>query len=171
MGDMLSRSSVKTRLQSGGMSFTEFTYQALQAYDWLHLYNHFDCIFQLGGHDQLGNMYSGHELITRSIKKDVYGLTLPIITNEEGNKFGKSAGNALWLDAEKTSPFAIYQFCVRLPDLSVEQLLKLLTFLELSEIDEIMAMHWKTPERREAQRRLASEVTLLIHGSEYMRED
>lgn len=165
MGDMLARTSVKVRLESGGMSFTEFTYQVLQAYDWLHLFNKHECRFQLGGNDQLGNMYSGHELITRSKKTDVFALTLPIITNEEGNKFGKSAGNALWLDENKTSPFSIYQYFVRMPDADVEKLLKLLTFLDIQEIDEIMANHWKAPEGREAQKKLAAEVTLLMHGS------
>lgn len=166
MGNMLSRISVKARLDSGGMTLTEFFYQVLQAYDWLHLYKNFNCKFQLGGNDQLGNMCAGYELITRiTKKKDVFALTLPIITNEEGNKFGKSAGNALWLDADKTSPFSIYQFLVRIPDDGIEKLLKLLTFLELNEIESIMERHRKAPEGREAQRKLASEVTLLIHGS------
>lgn len=166
MGDMLARSSVKSRLESStGMSFTEFTYQILQAYDWLHLYQSYGCKFQLGGNDQLGNMYSGHELITRLKKKDVFALTLPIITNEEGSKFGKSAGNAVWIDPEKTSPFTIYQFFARIADSEVEKLLKLFTFLELSEIKEIASKHQKQPELREAQTRLAEEVTLLLHGS------
>lgn len=165
MGSMLSRSSVQSRLQSeSGMSFTEFTYQMFQAYDWLHLFQQHECSFQLGGSDQMGNLMSGHELISRVTKKDVFGLTLPIITNEEGNKFGKSAGNAVWLAEEKTSPFSLYQYFIRVADSEVEKLLKLLTFLPLSEIDTVMQEHRKVPELREAQRKLAREITLLIHG-------
>lgn len=165
MGSMLSRSSVQSRLQSeSGMSFTEFTYQMFQAYDWLYLFQHHECTFQLGGSDQMGNVMSGHELISRVTKKDVYGLTLPIITNEEGDKFGKSAGNAVWLAEERTSPFSLYQYFIRVADSEVEKLLKLLTFLPLNEIDCIMQEHRKVPELRESQRKLAREITLLIHG-------
>lgn len=165
MGNMLSRSSVQSRLHSdSGMSFTEFTYQIFQAYDWLHLFREYDCCFQLGGSDQMGNLMSGHELIGRVLDKPVYGLTLPIITNEEGDKFGKSAGNAIWLDEAKTSPFSLYQFFIRVTDAEVENLLKLLTFVPLPEIEQIMVDHRKVPEIRDAQRRLAREITLLIHG-------
>lgn len=146
------------------MSFTEFTYQIFQAYDWLHLHTQHDCHFQLGGSDQMGNLMSGHELISRVTGKAVFGLTLPIITNEEGDKFGKSAGNAIWLDAQRTSAFSLYQFFVRRTDAEVEQLLRLLTFLNGRELRELMKEHTKTPERRVAQRRLAAEVTLLLHG-------
>lgn len=165
MGSMLSRSSVQSRLQSdSGMSFTEFTYQIFQAFDWLHLFREHECAFQLGGSDQMGNLMSGHELISRVTNKSVFGLTLPIITNEEGDKFGKSAGNAVWLDETKTSPFSLYQFFIRSTDAEVEKLLKLLTFVPLSEIDKLMEEHRKVPELRDAQRRLAQEITLLIHG-------
>lgn len=177
MGSMLSRSSVQSRLHSdasasassssaasSGMSFTEFTYQIFQAYDWLHLHREHDCSFQLGGSDQMGNLMSGHELISRVTGKPVYGLTLPIITNEQGDKFGKSAGNAVWLDDRRTSAFALYQFFVRVTDADVEQLLRLLTFVPNAELDALMAEHRKQPEVREAQRRLAAEVTLLLHG-------
>lgn len=165
LGDMLSLSSVKSRLQGEGLSFTEFTYQVFQAYDWLHLLNEYDCAFQLGGSDQMGNLMAGHQLISRTAKKPVYGLTLPIITNEEGNKFGKSAGNAVWLDQEKTSPFSFYQFFIRIPDSEVENLLKLLTLLPLKEINEIMVPNEQEP--RYAQRRLAEEITLLVHGGSF----
>lgn len=164
LGTMLSLSSVQSRLQGDGMSFTEFTYQVFQAYDWLHLVKEHECRFQLGGSDQMGNLMAGHELISRTAKTPVFGLTLPIITNEEGNKFGKSAGNAVWLDQEKTSPFSFYQFFVRIADSEVENLLKLLTLLPLKEINEIMVAHRQMPELREAQRRLAKEITLLVHG-------
>lgn len=166
MGNMLSRTSVKTRLESAaGMSFTEFTYQIFQAYDWLHLFKTYNCRFQLGGSDQMGNLKSGHELIGRVTNKEIFGLILPLITNEEGNKFGKSAGNAIWIDEAKTSSFTLYQFFIRIADSQVGNLLKLLTFLPLPEIDEIVKKHQEMPEKREAQQRLAEEVTLLIHGS------
>lgn len=167
MGIMLGRSSVKTRLESGGMSLMEFFYQVLQAYDWFHLHKTYKCKFQLGGNDQMGNIHAGRELISRVNEKQVYGLTLPIITNEEGNKFGKSAGNALWIDAKKTSPFSLYQYFVRIPDANSEELLKLLTFLDLEEIADIMEKHRKNPESRGAQKKLAAEVLLLVHGSEF----
>ncbi|XP_055389544.1 tyrosine--tRNA ligase, mitochondrial [Condylostylus longicornis] len=167
MGSMLSRSSVQTRLASSeGMSFTEFTYQIFQAYDWLHLYKTYNCRFQLGGSDQMGNLMTGHELISRIENKSVFGLTLPIITNEEGDKFGKSGGNPIWLDSEKTSPFSFYQFFIRTPDSEVEKLLKLFTFLPLSDIDGIMEEHRERPEKRMGQKELARELTLLVHGKE-----
>lgn len=181
MGSMLSRSSVQSRLHSdassssssaaasSGMSFTEFTYQIFQAYDWLHLHREHNCHFQLGGSDQMGNLMSGHELISRVTAKPVYGLTLPIITNEQGNKFGKSAGNAVWLDEQRTSAFSLYQFFVRVADADVEQLLRLLTFVPTGELDALMVEHRQQPEVRSAQRRLATEVTLLLHGRDGLR--
>lgn len=164
LGEMLSRTSVKNRLEGKGLSFTEFTYQVFQAYDWLHLFKEYNCRFQLGGSDQMGNVMTGHDLISRVVDKSVYGLTLPIITNEEGNKFGKTAGNAVWLNEEKTSPFSFYQFFARVADSEVENLLKLLTLLPLNEINKIMVSHRQIPELRDAQRRLAKEITLLVHG-------
>lgn len=146
------------------MSFTEFTYQTFQAYDWLHLLRTHNCRFQMGGSDQMGNLMSGHELISRAEKKDVFGLTLPIVTNEEGDKFGKSAGNAVWLDENKTSSFSLYQFFVRMPDSEVEKLLKLFTFIPTKEIEFLMDEHRKEPEKRKAQTMLAEDVTLLVHG-------
>lgn len=167
LGSMLSRSSVQSRLQSEqGMSFCEFAYQVFQAYDWLHLYNLYNCRFQIGGSDQMGNMMTGYELINRIENKAVYALTLPLVTNEEGDKFGKSAGNAIWLDDNKTSAFSLYQFFMRVADADVENLLKLFTLLPLEEIETVVKHHKERPERREAQRLLAQEVTLLIHGGE-----
>ncbi|XP_058444902.1 tyrosine--tRNA ligase, mitochondrial [Malaya genurostris] len=171
MGSMLSRASVQSRLQSeAGMSFTEFTYQIFQAYDWSHLLAVHNCRFQLGGSDQMGNIMSGHELISRVNRKEVFGITVPLITNEEGDKFGKSAGNAIWLASEKTSPYALYQFFVRTPDAEVEKLLKLLTFLPLDEIRSLMASHQRMPELWQAQKRLAQELTLLVHGEDGLRK-
>lgn len=165
LGEMLSRSSVKSRVNSSeGMSFTEFTYQALQAYDWLYLFDKHQCTIQIGGSDQMGNLVAGHDLISRVRNRQVTGLTIPLITNEAGNKFGKSAGNAVWLDGKKTSSFDLYQFFLRTPDAEVEKLLKLLTFYPVGDIGKIMEQHWLNPEKRQAQRKLAEKVTLLVHG-------
>ncbi|XP_060655425.1 tyrosine--tRNA ligase, mitochondrial [Drosophila nasuta] len=172
MGSMLSRSSVQSRLESeDGMSFTEFTYQIFQAYDWLHLLRKHNCSFQMGGSDQMGNLMTGHELISRvEPKREVFGMTLPIVTNEEGDKFGKSAGNAVWLDENKTSPFALYQFFMRMPDSEVEKLLKLFTFIPLPEVEQLMREHSKEPEKRKAQTLLAEDVTLLVHGENGLKQ-
>lgn len=167
MGEMLSRTSVQNRLKSdGGMSFTEFTYQICQAYDWLHLYNKYKCRFQIGGSDQMGNINSGHDLISKKCKVQAFGLTLPLITNEEGDKFGKSAGQAIWLDSNKTSSYTLYQYFIRQPDSEVEKLLRLFTFLPLEEIVEILKQHKRTPELREPQRIIAEQITQLIHGKQ-----
>ncbi|BFG04477.1 tyrosine--tRNA ligase mitochondrial [Drosophila madeirensis] len=172
MGSMLSRSSVQSRLESeDGMSFTEFTYQIFQAYDWLHLLRKHNCRFQMGGSDQTGNLMTGHELISRvERKREVFGMTLPLVTNEEGDKFGKSAGNAVWLDESKTSPFALYQFFLRMPDSEAEKLLKLFTFIPLPEIEQLMREHEKEPEKRKAQTLLAEDVTLLVHGENGLKQ-
>ncbi|XP_017045201.1 tyrosine--tRNA ligase, mitochondrial [Drosophila ficusphila] len=172
MGSMLSRSSVQSRLESeDGMSFTEFTYQIFQAYDWLHLLRRHNCCFQMGGSDQTGNLMTGHELISRvERKREVFGLTLPLVTTEEGDKFGKSAGNAVWLDGDKTSPFALYQFFLRMPDSEVEKLLKLFTFIPLPQVEQLMREHTKEPEKRKAQTLLAEDVTLLVHGEHGLKQ-
>ncbi|XP_076040772.1 tyrosine--tRNA ligase, mitochondrial isoform X2 [Oratosquilla oratoria] len=165
MGTLLSRSSVQARLSSAqGMSYAEFTYQVLQAYDWLHLHDHYDCLVQIGGNDQIGNIASGQELVSRKRNKQVYGLTVPLITTDSGEKFGKSAGNAIWLDPKKTSPFELYQFFVRLKDSEVQRFLQLFTFYPMKDISKIMEKHWEKPERRHAQKLLAEKVTLLVHG-------
>nr|CAI5820190.1 unnamed protein product [Callosobruchus analis]CAI5820263.1 unnamed protein product [Callosobruchus analis] len=170
MGTLLSRTSVQSRLQSpAGMSYTEFSYQLFQAYDWLHLYKTHKCIFQVGGNDQMGNIMSGHELISKVCDKPVYGLTVPLITSEMGDKFGKSAGNAVWLSPVKTSPFIFYQFWMRQPDSEVEKLLKLFTFDTLGAISDLMRRHIEKPELRIPQRRLAEQVTLLVHGEDGLR--
>uniref|UniRef100_A0A2K6LYH0 Tyrosine--tRNA ligase n=1 Tax=Rhinopithecus bieti TaxID=61621 RepID=A0A2K6LYH0_RHIBE len=151
MGTLLSRQSVQLRLKSAeGMSLAELFYQVLQAYDFYYLFQRYGCRVQLGGSDQLGNIMSGYEFINK--------LT--------GEDLGKSAGNGVWLNRDKTSPFELYQFFVRQPDDSVERYLKLFTFLPLPEIDHIMQLHVKEPERRGPQKRLAAEVTKLVHGRE-----
>uniref|UniRef100_A0ABI7Y626 Tyrosine--tRNA ligase n=1 Tax=Felis catus TaxID=9685 RepID=A0ABI7Y626_FELCA len=167
MGTLLSRLSVQTRLRSPeGMSLAEFFYQVLQAYDFYYLFQHYGCRVQLGGSDQLGNIMSGYEFIHKLTGEDVFGITVPLITSTTGAKLGKSAGNAVWLNRDKTSPFELYQFFVRQQDDLVERYLKLFTFLPLPEIDHIMQLHEKEPEKRGPQKRLAAEVTKLVHGQE-----
>ncbi|NXU56995.1 SYYM protein, partial [Turnix velox] len=167
MGTLLSRQSCQARLQSAeGMSLAEFLYPALQAYDFLHLHRHHGCRVQLGGADQMGNIMSGYDLVTKMTGTDVFGITVPLITSTTGDKLGKTAGNAVWLNRDKTSPFELYQFFVRQQDNVVEKYLKLFTFLPLEEIDHIMKMHAKEPEKRDPQKRLAAEVTKLVHGRE-----
>jgi len=170
MGTMLSRESVKTRLSGSGMSFTEFTYQAFQAYDWLHLFKKYKCSFQIGGNDQLGNIMSGQELISRQENARVYGLTVPLITTESGDKYGKSAQNAVWLNSDRTSPFELYQFLVRTADADVEKLLKMFTFLSLPEITVLMKKHEATPDKRIPHETLARQVTTLVHGENGLQE-
>lgn len=165
LGTMLLKASVQARLNSEtGMSYTEFTYQIFQAYDWLQLLNNYSCHFQLGGGDQMGNIMSGHELISRTAKKDVYGFLLPLITSEGGKKFGKSVSNAVWLSSERSSSFELYQFFMRTKDSDVETYLKFFTFLSLEEIEKIIKNHKEEPEKREAQKVLAENTTLLVHG-------
>ncbi|XP_011637874.1 LOW QUALITY PROTEIN: tyrosine--tRNA ligase, mitochondrial [Pogonomyrmex barbatus] len=167
MGTMLGRSSVQSRLNSDtGMSFTEFTYQVFQAYDWLQLMKNYKCRFQIGGSDQMGNIMSGYDLITKSTKKEVYGITLPLITAEGGKKFGKSLLNAVWLSPTKSSSFQLYQYFIRTKDSDVEKFLKLFTFIPLNNITEIVDAHMKDPEQRQAQKLLAQQVTLLVHGED-----
>ncbi|XP_062348567.1 tyrosine--tRNA ligase, mitochondrial [Cinclus cinclus] len=167
MGALLSRQSCQARLRSAeGMSLAEFLYPALQAYDFLHLHRRHGCRIQLGGHDQMGNIMSGYELVTKMTGTDVFGITVPLITSTTGDKLGKTAGNAVWLNRDKTSPFELYQFFVRQQDNVVEKYLKLFTFLPLEEIIHIMEMHAKEPERWGPQKRLAAEVTKLVHGKE-----
>ncbi|XP_046414786.1 tyrosine--tRNA ligase, mitochondrial [Neodiprion virginianus] len=165
LGTMLSKTSVQTRLNSEtGMSFAEFSYQVLQGYDWFHLLEKYNCRFQIGGSDQMGNIDAGFDLIGRATDKRVFGLTLPLITTESGEKFGKSAGNAIWLSENKSSSFQLYQFFIRTKDSDVHQLLKFFTFIPLGRISEIMVAHQKNPEQRTAQKILAEHVTRLVHG-------
>uniref|UniRef100_UPI00398EF570 tyrosine--tRNA ligase, mitochondrial n=1 Tax=Pristiophorus japonicus TaxID=55135 RepID=UPI00398EF570 len=167
MGTMLSRHSVQSRLKSPeGMSLTEFTYQMFQAYDFYYLNQHHDCRIQLGGTDQLGNMMSGYEFIHKMTGQDVYGIMVPLVTSASGDKLGKTAGNAVWLNRSRTSPFELYQYFVRQPDSNIERYLKLFTFIPLPEIENIMINHRNDPGKRIAQKRLAAEVTKLVHGKE-----
>jgi len=168
MGRMLGRTSVKSRVESeAGLSLTEFTYQAFQAYDWLHLLRGRNCRLQLGGKDQLGNIVAGQEMISKSgEEREVWGVTVPLIVNEEGSKFGKSAGAPVWLSPALTSPFSLYQFLLRLADSQMENMLSYFTFLSDAQLEEELESHRSQPELRAAQSCLARQVTLLVHGQE-----
>jgi len=162
---MLAKESVKTRVASEhGISFTEFSYMLLQANDFRWLHEHLDCELQAGGSDQWGNITAGIDLIRRSAGASVHGLTLPLIKRSDGEKFGKSADGALWLDPARTSPYALYQYFVNLPDADVEPYLLVLTLLPVEEVRAVAAEHAKAPEKRAGQRRLAWEICALIHG-------
>lgn len=170
IGSMLAKDSVKSRMQSEeGMSFTEFSYQILQAYDFWHLYKQFGVTVQLGGSDQWGNITAGTELIRRleGSETKAYGVTFPLLTRSDGQKFGKSAEGAIWMSPEKLSPFAFYQYFIRVPDLDVIKMMKLLTFMDLEEIEEIeRSMSAPSYVSNTAQKRLAEEVTRIVHGEE-----
>jgi len=167
VGEMLGKESVRARLQSEeGMSFTEFCYQLLQAYDFLHLLDTRDCLLQMGGSDQWGNITAGIELVRKLRQKPVYGLITSLVTTASGVKFGKTEAGTIWLDAEWTSPYEFYQYWVRADDRDVINWLKIFTFVPLSEIDELAGSLAAEPEKREPHRRLAYEVTALVHGKE-----
>lgn len=168
VSQMLGRDSIKSRLNSEqGIGFNEFTYQVLQAYDFWHLYSNHECQLQIGGNDQWGNITAGIDLISRlrkDPKKEAYGATVPLLTTPSGEKFGKSAGNAVWLDSKLTKPYDLYQYFVKAPDSVVETYLKMFTFISLEEIEQIISHHSQDESLRYAQRRLATEVTDLVHG-------
>lgn len=162
---MMSKESVKRRIETG-ISYTEFAYQLLQAYDFLKLYETHGCLLQLGGSDQWGNITAGIELLRREKEVQGFGLTMPLITKADGTKFGKTEGNAVWLDAEKTTPYEFYQFWINTDDRDVIKFLKYFTFLSLEEIAAIETEFLAAPESRLAQKKLAEEVTSLVHGQE-----
>ena len=167
MGTMLAKDTVARRLNSEeGISFTEFSYQVLQGNDFLHLFDEYHCILEIGGSDQWGNLTSGLDLIHKVRGVDVNVFTSPIITDAQGKKFGKSEGNAVWLDATMLSPYKFYQFWFNRPDVEMESLLKAFTFLPKTEIERLVKESETNPGAREAQRTLAWEVTSLVHGEE-----
>jgi len=167
MGTMLGRESVRARLASeSGMSFTEFSYALLQGYDFLHLFDAEGCRFQVGGSDQWGNITAGTELVRKLRGEEVFGITTPLVCDSAGQKFGKSEGNAVYLDARKTSPYDFYQFFFRTTDADAIRFLKIFTFLSIEDIAALEQAVHEAPERREAQRRLAEEVTRAVHGEE-----
>jgi tyrosyl-tRNA synthetase len=165
VGKMLSKDAVSARLNSdSGISYTEFSYQILQGLDFLELNRRYNCVLQTGGSDQWGNLTSGTDLIHRVEGSSVHLIATPLITNSDGKKFGKSEGNAIWLDVELTSPYAMYQFWLNTDDADVIDRLKVFTFLTKAEIEEYQQKVEAEPFKREAQRRLALEVTELVHS-------
>jgi tyrosyl-tRNA synthetase len=167
VGKMLSKDAVSARLNSEhGISYTEFSYQILQGMDFLELYRRYNCVLQTGGSDQWGNLTSGTDLIRKVEGASAHILATPLITNSDGKKFGKSEGNAIWLDEDLTSPYAFYQFWLNVEDADVVDRLKVFTFLTRAEIDALAAQTADTPHLRAAQKRLAFEVTALVHSPE-----
>lgn len=167
---MMAKDSVKKRLtgEAGdGMSFTEFTYQLIQGYDFYHLYKHYNCVLQMGGSDQWGNITTGTELVRRmnpNTEAKAFALTTPLITKADGSKFGKSEGGNIWLDADKTSVYKFYQFWLNTSDEDSEKYIKIFTFLDKETIDTLIAEHKEAPHLRVLQRKLTEEVTTLVHG-------
>lgn len=166
VNDLIKRDIIKKRIEAAdeSISFTEFSYSLLQGLDYEVLYEKYGCNLQVGASDQWTNILSGVDLIHKKLAKDVYAFTAPLVTDAAGKKFGKSEGNAIWLDAKKTSPFRFYQFWINLPDTNVETYLKVYTFLPLAEIDALMELHQRSPGDRQAQETLARLVTEIVHG-------
>jgi tyrosyl-tRNA synthetase len=172
LGSMLAKESVRSRMgrTDEGISYTEFSYQVLQAYDYLALLERHDCTLQLGGSDQWGNITAGVELIRRVTGRIAFGLTMPLVTKADGGKFGKTESDTVWLDEKRTSPYEMYQFWLNTADEDVPAFLKYFTFLGRREIADLLGAMAETPEKREAQRVLAREVTALVHGEARERE-
>ena len=168
---MIARESVKRRLEDRdhGISFTEFSYSLLQAYDFLHLHDTHGCRLQVGGSDQWGNIVAGMDLTRRLRGSETFGMTFPLLTKADGAKFGKSESGNVWLDANRTSPYKMYQFLLNQTDADVSRLLRLMTLLGKEEIASLEEQVSEAPEKRAAQRRLAEEVTRLIHGEEALK--
>ena len=167
---MLAKDSVKSRLSGDGISYTEFSYMLLQAFDFLHLFQNHGCRLQIGGSDQWGNVTAGLELIRRKLQKEAFAFSFPLITNSEGRKFGKSEGNAVWLDPSLTSPYQFRQFWLNVPDADVIRLLKVFTFETRERIEQLEAELRQHPERRTAQQVLADSVCSMVHGAEAAEE-
>ncbi len=166
---MMAKDSVRKRLSSEskeGMSFTEFSYQLLQGYDFLHLYQEKNCRLQMGGSDQWGNITTGSELIRRTIGGEAFALVCPLITKADGGKFGKTESGNVWLDSRYTSPYKFYQFWLNVSDDDADKYIKIFTDISKEEIDSLIAEHQKAPHRRSLQRRLAEEVTTMVHSRE-----
>lgn len=166
---MMAKDSVKKRLDSEsqtGMSFTEFTYQLFQGYDFYHLYKEKDCKLQMGGSDQWGNITTGTELIRRKAQGKAYALTCKLITKADGSKFGKTAGGNIWLDANRTSPYKYYQYWLNCSDEDAENYIKIFTFLDQETIESLVSEHKETPHLRILQKKIGKEVTIMTHGNE-----
>ena len=166
VNQMLAKDSVASRLESGGISYTEFSYQVLQAFDYLELYRRHKCTLQLGGSDQWGNIVAGLDLIRKVEGGSAHCLTIPLMAKSDGTKFGKTAGGSVWLDPEMTSPYAFYQFWLNSDDADIPKYLKVFSFKSRTEIEELIRNHEINPGLREAHRALARELTTLVHGEE-----
>ena len=165
VGYMLAKDKVKSRMESG-ITYAEFSYMILQALDFLYLFENRDCTLQVAGSDQWGNITSGIELIRKKLNKEAYGMVMPLVTDSTGKKFGKTEGNALWLDKNKTSSYEMYQYLINLEDSMIIDYLKKLTFLSKEEIEDIERKHNEHPELREAHKALAREIITDLHGEE-----
>jgi len=166
---MMAKDSVKNRINAeskDGMSFTEFTYQLVQGYDFLHLYQHNNCKLQIGGSDQWGNITTGTELIRRKLQGKAFALTSPLVSKADGTKFGKTEGGNIWLDTKRTSPYKYYQYWLNASDVDAENYIKIFTFLDKKTIDKLIAEHKKAPHLRILQKKVAEEVTTMTHGVE-----
>ena len=164
---MMSKESVKKRISnesSEGMSFTEFTYQLIQGYDFLELFRRKGCTIQMGGSDQWGNITTGIELIRKKLSKKVYSITCPLITKSDGSKFGKTEEGNIWLDKAKTSPYKFYQYWLNLSDEDAEKYIKIFTLLDQNEILELIKKHFENPHERKLQKKIAEEATLMVHS-------
>lgn len=160
---MMAKDSVKKRLETG-LSFTEFSYQLLQGYDFKFLYENYNCRLQMGGSDQWGNITTGTELIRRMLQGEAYALTCPLITKADGGKFGKTEKGNIWLDAEKTSPYAFYQFWLNTSDEDAKKFIKIFTLFSKEEVESMISAHEKEPHLRELQKTLAKDMTIRVHG-------
>ena len=164
---MMSKESVKKRINeesSEGMSFTEFTYQLIQGYDFLELFRRKGCTIQMGGSDQWGNITTGIELIRKKLSKKVYSITCPLMTKSDGSKFGKTEEGNIWLDKAKTSPYKFYQYWLNLSDEDAEKYIKIFTLLDQNEILELIKKHFENPHERKLQKKIAEEATLMVHS-------
>lgn len=164
---MMAKDSVKKRIsgeEKSGMSFTEFSYQLVQGYDFLHLYKEYGCKLQMGGSDQWGNITTGTELIRRKEQGEAFALTCPLITKADGGKFGKTETGNVWLDPERTSPYAFYQFWLNVADEEAEKYIKIFTLLPKNEINELIKQHKESPHLRILQKKLAEEITVMVHS-------
>lgn len=170
VNQMLAKDSVSSRLEAGGISYTEFSYQVLQGFDFLELFRREKCVLQLGGSDQWGNIIAGLDLIRKVEGGSAHAFTIPLMTKADGTKFGKTAGGSVWLDAEMTSPYAFYQYWLNTDDKDVPKLLKVFSFKSRPEIEALIESVEKNPGPREAHRALAQEITALVHGEDAMNK-
>jgi tyrosyl-tRNA synthetase len=166
VNQMLSRDSVASRLEAGGISYTEFSYQVLQSFDYLELFRRYNCTLQLGGSDQWGNIVAGLDLIRRVEQGNAHALTVPLLTKSDGTKFGKTAGGSVWLDPEMTSPYSFFQYWLNTDDKDVINFLKVFSFKSHEAITELEKTHLENPGLRQAHRELARELTALVHSQE-----